>query len=118
MSHNPNMTSSERVFWRRVLQTTFEAASHPEREGAIKSLRSALKGREAVCYPDLRPLPSGVFRGFLLAAQGFANEPDVRLRQMFAEDLRIMADRAGDILDGIVLDEPAASWTERKDING
>lgn len=117
MSHNPNMTVAERVIWRQIVQAAFEAARDPAAVGKVKALKVALKGSEAVRLPDLRPLPSACFRAFLMMARAFFAEPDAGLRALLAARLEGLSDAAGDILDGLRLDDgPPPSWTERADL--
>lgn len=117
MSHNPNMTCTERVLWRAITQAAFEAARAPTVEARAKALKVALKGSESLRLPDLRPLPSAVFRAFLMTARGFVVETDPRLRTLLAPRMEAQSDAAGDILDGLRLDDgPPPAWTERADL--
>ncbi len=120
MSHNPQMTSAERVLWRQVAQAAHEAAKAPEMLGLAKALKKTLAGSEGWRMPDLRPLPSACFRAFLMLARGFAAETDAVVRFALASRLAGLADAAGDILDGIgsVSAENRAppAWTERADL--
>lgn len=118
MSHNPQMTSTERVLWRQLTQAAFEAARDPAAVGKAKALRKALAGAKGWRMPDLRPLPCACFLAFLGVARGWALEGDVRLRQALAGRLEALADTAGDILDGLRTEsdpEPPA-WTRRADL--
>lgn len=101
MSHNPNMTTAERVLWRQLTQAAFEAARAPEVESRAKALKKALAGAETWRMPDLRPMPAACFRAFLTLARGWAPEPDTRVRAALAPRLIALADAAGDILDGL-----------------
>ncbi|WP_309628191.1 hypothetical protein [Brevundimonas sp.] len=119
MSHNPNMTSAERVLWRQVAQAAHEAAKAPESAGLAKALKKALSGAESWRMPDLRPLPSACFRAFLMMARGFAAEPDPVVRFALKARLAGLADAAGDILDGLGPtsgDEPRPAWMDRADL--
>lgn len=117
MSHNLVMTSTERVLWRQIVQAAFDAARAPTVEARAKALRVALKGSESLRLPDQRPLPSALFRAFLMTARGFVAETDVRLRALLATRLETLSDGAGDILDGLQLDDGAPpAWTGRADL--
>jgi len=117
MSHNPNMTSTERVLWRQVAQAAHEAARAPEVEARAKALKKALAGAETWRMPDLRPLPSACFRAFLLLARGFAAETDPKVRFALRARLEGLADAAGDILDGLPSDGvDTSSWSNRADL--
>ena len=117
MSHNPCMTCAERVLWRAIVQAAFEASRSPDVATKAKALKVALKGSESIRLPDLRPLPSACFRAFLMMARGFIAEPDVRLRALLATRLEALSDAAGDILDGLRIDDgPPPAWTERADL--
>lgn len=117
MSHNPNMTSGERVLWRQVAQAAHEAAKEPHVEARAKALKKALTGAEGWRMPDLRPLPSGCFRAFLMMARGFATETNPQVRLALASRLTAMADAAGDILDGLPCDSIDTSrWANRADL--
>ena len=120
MSHNPNMTASERVLWRMVAQAAHEAAKEPHGEARAKALKKTLAGSEGWRLPDLRTLPCACFRAFLMMARGFAAEPDAVVRFALASRLAGLADAAGDILDGVRgtetgTGEPPA-WTKRADL--
>lgn len=120
MSHNPNMTSTERVMWRQVTQAAHEAAKAPESAALAKALKKALAGSESWRMPDLRPLPSACFRAFLMMARGYAAEPDPVVRFALKGRLAGLADAGGDILDGIgstnAADAPPPAWTQRADL--
>lgn len=118
MSHNPNMTASERVLWRALAQAAFDAARAPEVEAKAKALRKAAIGVLGWRYPDLRPLPLACFRAFVVLATGFSQETDARLRAALASRLEVLADAAGDILDGLRVEPeaPPPAWTERADL--
>jgi hypothetical protein len=117
MSHNPNMTSAERVLWRQVAQAALDAARSPEAEARRKALKTALAGGESWRLPDLRPMPSACFRAFLMLARGFVAENDPVVRFALAKRLDGLADAAGDILDGIRTDDgPPPAWTNRADL--
>ncbi|MFN3352616.1 MAG: hypothetical protein ACK4Z5_03320 [Brevundimonas sp.] len=117
MSHNPHMTSHERVLWRQIAQAAFEAAALPTDARRAKALAKALSPAPDLRLPDLRPLPSSGFRAFLMMARGFAKEEDAGLRALLAPRLTALADLAGDILDGLKADDgPPPSWTERADL--
>jgi hypothetical protein len=125
MSHNPTMTSGERVLWRIACQAAFDAARAPEVEARAKSLKKALAGAGDWRMPDLRSLPCACFRAFYIVAKGFALEADPALRAQLAPKLEALADAAGDMLDGLGLpataapgeDPPLPLWTERKDLS-
>lgn len=119
MSHNPNMTTTERVLWRQLTQAAFEAARAPEVEARAKALNKALAGSKGWRLPDLRPLPCACFMAFLTLAKGWAPETNPALRRALAARLEALADAAGDILDGLRLEpETPPAWAERKDIGG
>lgn len=120
MSHNPNMTSTERVMWRQVTQAAHEAAKAPESAALAKALRKSLKGAESWRMPDLRTLPSACFRAFLMLARGYAAEPDPVVRFALRTRLTGLADAAGDILDGLGPtsgdDATRPAWMDRADL--
>lgn len=117
MSHNLVMTSTERVLWRQIVQAAFDAARAPTVEARAKALRVALKGSESLRLPDQRPLPSALFRAFLMTARGFVAETDMRLRALLAPRLEALSDAAGDVLDGLRLDDGSPpAWTGRADL--
>lgn len=114
---NPDLTATERVLWRGVAQAAHEAARDPASAARAKALKKSMAGWEGWRHPDLRPLPRACFRAFLYLAVGWANEPDTAVRAALAPRLAGMADAAGDILDGIRVDDgPRPAWTQRADI--
>lgn len=117
MTHNPRMTSAERVLWRQVAQAAHEAAKAPDRAGKQAALRKALAGSGDWRLPDLRPLPSSCFRAFLMLARGYAAETDAGVRFALSVRLAGLADAAGDILDGLGTGEaPRQPWQDRADL--
>lgn len=118
MSHNPNMTSGERVLWRQLCQAAHEAARAPDIETKAKALTKALAGSGDWRMPDLRPLPAACFRAFLVMARSWAPERDARVRAALAPRLEALADAAGDILDGLPAgtDGKPPAWTQRADL--
>lgn len=117
MSHNPHMTSAERVLWRQLAQAAFDAGREPDTVAKRKALKKALAGSGDWRLPDLRPLPSACFRAFLMMARGYVAEEDAAVRVALAPRLAGLSDAAGDILDGLPTEpkEPPA-WTRRADI--
>lgn len=120
MSHNPDMTSTERVLWRTLCQAAFIAARDPTAVGKAKAMKKALGDCRERRMPDLRPLPAACFRAFVTVAHGFVAETDPGLRLLLAPRLEALSDAAGDILDGLrtagEAKAPAPLWTERADL--
>jgi hypothetical protein len=116
MSHNPHMTATERTLWRQAVQAAAGAVREPDSPAAAKALSKALAPCPEMRLPDLRPLPASAFRAFLIMARGYAKEEDVRLRRALGDRLAALADVAGDILDGLRLEDGPPRWADRADL--
>lgn len=114
------LSSAERVLWRRVIEAALVAAREPASVGKTKALKKSMAGWEGWRHPDLRPLPRGCFRAFLYMATGWVNEPEAAVRAALAGRLEALADAAGDILDGLVVEidrrPGAVNWQDRADL--
>ena len=117
------MTSAERVLWRIACQAALAAARAPTVDARAKELKKALAGSGDWRMPDQRSLPRACFYAFWTVAKAWAVEPDAELRMALADRLEVLAETAGDMLDGLGAprDVPAEMpalplWTERADL--